>query len=64
MGNDDYLISDWLGNLFLVKQDGEITQLLEADGKSNTANFEFVENDNLLIIPSFVKGTIQAYEIK
>lgn len=60
----DYIVSDWLGNLFQITQSGVITRLLEADGISNTANFALIEKDNLLIIPSFLTGTIKAYEIE
>ena len=60
----DIIVSDWLGGLFRVTQAGEITQILEADGISNIANFEFIENEGLLIIPSFLTGTVQAYSIK
>lgn len=60
----DYLVSDWLGNLFQITQGGEITQLLEADGISNTANFALIEKDTLLIIPSFLTSTIRAYKME
>ena len=59
----DVIVSDWLGNLFRITQAGEITLLLEEDGKSNIANFEFIEDKDLLIIPSFLTGTVRAYKL-
>jgi hypothetical protein len=59
----EYIVSDWLGNLFQINGAGEITRLLEEDGISNKANFAFIEKGNLLLIPSFLTGTIKAYEI-
>jgi sugar lactone lactonase YvrE len=60
----NYLVSHWEGQTFVVTPQGEVTEILDAlpDGL-NTADFEFIREKNLLIIPTFVGNKVVAYRL-
>ena len=58
----NYIVSTALtGNLYQVTKTGEIVRLIKAGNKFNIANFNYVKSQNLLLIPTFLNGTLQAY---
>jgi hypothetical protein len=63
-GEGNYLIGDWNGRLFLLFRSGEKIELLNSiEAKLNLADFEFVKEKNLLIIPTLGGNRVLAYEI-
>jgi DNA-binding beta-propeller fold protein YncE len=63
-GAGDYLISDWSGIVRLVSPPGEGQILLDVTSKkSNTADFCYIPERNLLIIPTFGGNQLLAFEL-
>ncbi|HUI29631.1 MAG TPA: hypothetical protein VLX91_05405 [Candidatus Acidoferrales bacterium] len=60
----DYLVSNWYGSLYKVTESGDVVELLNSNGKFNIANFAYISNKKLLLVPNFLGGTLQAYEIE
>lgn len=59
-----FLISDWAGKVQLVGDDEEAQVLLNTtENKINAADFEFIPDMNLIIIPTFFDNRIMGYEI-
>jgi len=64
LGNSTYLISDWKGKIQKVSPT-EKTVLLNTTGlKINAADIDYINEKNILIIPTFYHNTISAYRIK
>jgi sugar lactone lactonase YvrE len=63
-GDGNYLVSHWEGQTYIVTPQGEVTEILDTlpDGL-NTADFEFIREKNLLIIPAFVGNKVVAYRL-
>ncbi|MFN8254248.1 MAG: hypothetical protein U0W24_01080 [Bacteroidales bacterium] len=65
ISNNQFLISDWTGNIHLVSKDSAKLKLLSATNENlNAADFEFVSADNLLLVPTFSDNRVIAYELK
>ncbi|MBS1661104.1 MAG: ATP-binding protein [Bacteroidetes bacterium] len=64
VGNGDLLVSEWLGNVFYVKANGEKEQLLDRKAeKKNTADIWYVQSTQTLYVPGFFGKTITAYRL-
>ena len=59
----NYLVSHWEGQLYSIPPSGEITELMDAVGQFNTADFAYVKDKHLLIIPTFVDNRVVAYRL-
>ncbi len=60
-----YFVSDWSGELFLIRPDNSKISLLDTKTQqTNTADIEFIPERNLLLVPTFFKNCIAAYELK
>ncbi len=58
-----YLATDWMaGKLYRVLPDGEAVLLLELD--QGSADHTFVWDDNLVVIPMMLNGTVVAYDLE
>ncbi len=65
MGDGDFLTSDWQGEIFYVNKNHEPTSLLKTkEQKKNTADIEWVEDKNLLLVPTFFDNKVIAYSLK
>lgn len=61
---DDYLVSFFEGNLFLVTKKGEVTEILNTiTNKTNMADFEYIESKGLLIVPALWQHKLVAYRM-
>jgi len=60
-----YLISDWVGNVYLVNKSLPKVKILstEAD-KINAADFEYVKSEKLILIPTFSDNRVMTYELE
>jgi len=57
-----YIITDWEGEVFLLNPDNSKVSLLRTKEQgSNTADAEFIQDMNLLLVPTFFKNCIIAY---
>jgi sugar lactone lactonase YvrE len=64
-GAGNYLVSRWEGQVYRVSPSGDVVELLDATGTGlNTADFEFVAEKNLLIIPTFLGNKVVAYRLE
>jgi hypothetical protein len=62
--NGNYLVSLWKGKLYRVTPQGEVTKILDTSTQGiYCADFEYIPEKNMLIIPTFINNTITAYEL-
>lgn len=63
LNESTFLASRWHGEIFFIRG-GETTILLDTQAeKSNTADIGFVPGKNLVIVPTFLKNEVAAYEL-
>jgi hypothetical protein len=63
-GVGDYLVSDWSGIVRLVSPSQEEQILMDVrDKKANTADFCYIQEENLLIIPTFSGNQLWSFEL-
>jgi hypothetical protein len=63
-GSGDYLISDWSGIVRLVSPPEQEQILMDVRGKkSNTADFCYIPENNLLIVPTFSGNQLWSFEL-
>jgi len=64
LGNGDYLVSNWNGEVYYVNQQGENWKLLDTKGdKINAADIAYSEETGLLYVPTFYDNRIVAYTV-
>lgn len=57
-----YIVTDWSGEIFMVNPDRTKVSLLSTkEAGSNTADIEYIPEENLLLVPTFFKNCIVAY---
>jgi sugar lactone lactonase YvrE len=62
--NDNYLVSHWKGQIYRITPDAEVTEILDLSGEGlPSADFEFVKDRNLLVIPTFYGNKVVAYRL-
>ena len=60
---DTFIASRWKGEIFII-QDGEDTRLLDTQGEeSNTADIDYIPEENMVLVPTFFKNKVTAYEL-
>ena len=58
----NFLVSHWEGQIYLVTPAGQVKEILDTmPAKVNSADFEFIKEKNLLIIPTFTDNRVMAY---
>src|SRR5690606_23488496 len=63
---NSYLVSNWNGEVFYVLGTGEgmSTKLLDTkDQKINSADIEYIRDQNLLLVPTFSDNRVVAYKL-
>jgi sugar lactone lactonase YvrE len=65
LDNDgNYLVSKWDGQVFSVSPDGDVVEILDIRSEGlNTADFEYLPEQNLLVIPTFLGNKVVAYRV-
>jgi sugar lactone lactonase YvrE len=64
-GKGNHIISDWLGNVYLVHPENPKIKLLDTTpDKINAADIEFIPALKLLLVPTFGDNRVMAYELK
>lgn len=62
---EGYLISSWAGRVYHLSNGGNRTKLLDTESAGmNAADIEVVENQNILLVPTFLANKVVAYKIK
>lgn len=61
----DYLVSCWIGEIYHISADNKRTLLLDTKSeKLNTADIWYIQDQNLLLVPTFFGNKVVAYQIK
>lgn len=61
----DYLVSHWEGRLFQVTRAGKVTKLLETSVPGHyCADFDYVAEKRLVVVPTFYQNRVAAYELR
>jgi len=64
LGDGGYLVSSWNGMVHYVDASGASTMIIDTRADSiGAADIEFIQSKNLLLVPTFFKNTVMAYEI-
>jgi hypothetical protein len=59
----NYLVSHWEGQTYVISPGGDVVEVLDTMGAANSADFEYIRERNLLIIPTFVDNRVIAYRL-
>lgn len=60
-----YLVSNWAGEINYVNDKGDVTLLLNIKNeKINAADIEYIKEQNLLLIPTFMANNVLAYKLQ
>jgi DNA-binding beta-propeller fold protein YncE len=60
-----FLTSDWKGNVHKVSHNGEATLILSTEAEDvQAADFEYIGERKLLLIPTFFHNTVAAYRLQ
>lgn len=63
-GNGNYIISDWYGKIQFINSDKELILLIDTTSEGiNAADFEFIPEKKLLLVPTFGDNRLMTYEI-
>ena len=62
--NGNLFVSLWKGELYKINKSGEIIRLLNSVGEFNIADFEYIKENDLLIVPTFLGRNIMAFKCK
>lgn len=61
---ENYLISSWNGEIYFVDQTGSTTKLLDTKAeKINAADIDYIEDQNMLLVPTFFGNKVVAYRL-
>jgi len=64
IGNDQLIFSDWYGKIFLLQDFEEVSLLLDTiPDQYNAADIFYVQELEMLLVPTFFDNRIMAYEI-
>jgi len=59
-----YIVTDWSGEIFMINPDKTKVSLLNTkEQQSNTADIEYLQETNLLLVPTFFKNCVVAYKL-
>lgn len=65
VGKNDFLVSNWNGEISYVTAGGQTKILLDTKAeKLNAADIEFLEKEKLVLVPTFFGNKVVAYELK
>jgi sugar lactone lactonase YvrE len=65
IGRDRYLVSDWAGKTSVLDTSGKTIVLMDTSGDGiNAADFEYIAERQLLIIPTFFDNRVMAYTVQ
>jgi DNA-binding beta-propeller fold protein YncE len=64
-GKGTYLISDWQGHIYEIKEGQKPHLLLDTTPlQINAADIEFIPGKDILLVPTFFKDNVVAYQLK
>lgn len=61
--DNTFIASRWKGEVFLI-QDGAETLIIDTQAEeSNTADIDYIPEDNTILVPTFMKNKVTAYQL-
>ena len=63
-GKGNWFTSNWQGRVTLLTAEGATLVLLDTTGKANAADFEYLADKKLLVIPTFFDNRLIAYAVE
>lgn len=63
LGDGNFVASRWVGEIYFVSGAGETLLLDTKDAGSNTADVGFIPEENLVLVPTFMKNKVVAYKL-
>ena len=64
VGNGSWLVSSWTGKVFLIDSQGNKKLLLNTeDDNMNAADIEYIQDENMLLVPTFNGNSVIAYRL-
>ena len=64
IGDGYYFVSEWPGEVFLIKPDNSIMSVLNTrEAGISSADIDYIKKDSLLLVPTFFTNTIEAYKL-
>lgn len=63
LASGDYVVSRWKGEMFYVKTDGTTYKIHDSVDEMNTADIGLIAAENLVLVPTFYRNKIVAYEL-
>lgn len=61
---ENYLVSSWNGEVYFVDKAGLTTKLLDTKAeKINAADIDYIEDQNMLLVPTFFGNKVVAYKL-
>lgn len=64
IGDGSYVISSWSGMVHYIDNDSKLFTLIDSRADSiNAADIEYIQEKNLLLVPTFMANTVRAYEL-
>jgi hypothetical protein len=61
---EDYLVSSWHGEVYFVDKAGSTTKLLDTKAdKINAADIDYIEDQHMLLVPTFFGNKVVAYRL-
>lgn len=65
LGNGKYLVSDWAGKTQVIEKNKPPVVLIDTrEQKINAADFEYIAEKKLILIPTFFDNRVMAYRLK
>jgi len=65
LGNDNFLISSWIGAIYYVKNDGSVKELLNTKAqKLNSADIGYNPKEKMVYVPTFATNRVAAYRLQ
>lgn len=59
-----YIASRWQGEIYLIKNGKEHLLLDTKSEESNTADIDYIAEENLVLVPTFLKNKVVAYKLE
>ena len=63
MNSGNYLVSDWSGELFLIKNNAPISMLSTKENNIQTADIGIIKDEDIVLIPTFFNNKVVAYKV-
>lgn len=60
---DDFLVSNWNGEIYHITADYKKTKVLDTKGSANAADIWYAKSANLVLVPTFFGNQVVAYKV-